>query len=575
MEVIYLVLTFLLCIELSNSSAASVSKESEDRCDDDCSFCPSYHGDWYQLKCTSSSVQLSIGYCITVDANENLFVTKCPYFQLEGHNVSDPGNFKLPDNTSELNDYICGPMNRKGFLCKDCIDGFAVSFTSMGHKCSNCTDAWYGIPLYLLIELAPTTVFYLIILIFQIHITSSPMTSIILYCSIIQFLLVTDRYPPIERIVPQYENNLLFKVNAFFYSLLNLDFLRYVLPPFCVSKNFKLIHTMLLGCVSVLYPLCLIALTWVCIKLHDENFRPIVCLWQPLHRYLVKLRRGYTGNSKNDIIGVFSAFFLLSYSKSMFQISFFLSCIEIRNISEGNYYLVMEYDASVHCSGSRNYQVAVPALLFVCIFNILPALLLVFYPIKVFRKCLSRCKLDNLSLTAFTEKFYRDYRDGLDDGRDMRSFAGFYFLLRYLPFLYYGLRLQYTFLNLWIYCVLIFLSSALIISLIQPYKKTYMNVVDTLLLALLAYTCAVLSQRTLSAGMETHLSIIFCIPSLVLVLILIYLLSSVLMKLCRWITRVVTAKYKSYRNCSLDEPDDQLQPILDNPHSRQNFHKIN
>ena len=157
----------------------------------------------------------------------------------------------------------------------------------------------------------------------------------------------------------------------------------------------------------------------------------------------------------------------------------------------------------------------------------------------------------------------------------MRSFAGLYFLLRYLPFLYYCLRLQYTFLNLWIYCVLISLSSALIISLIQPYKKTYMNVVDTLLLALLAYTCAVLSQRTLSTGMETHLSIIFCIPSLVLVLIFICLLSGVLMKLCRWISRVVTAKRMSYRNYSLDEPDDQLQPILDNPHNSQNSHKIN
>ena len=105
MKAIYLVLTFLLCIKLSNSSAASADKESEDRCDDDCSFYSSYHGDWYQLKCTSSSVQLSIGYCMTVDANENLFVTKCPYFQLEVHNVSDPGNFKLPGNASELNEY--------------------------------------------------------------------------------------------------------------------------------------------------------------------------------------------------------------------------------------------------------------------------------------------------------------------------------------------------------------------------------------------------------------------------------------------------------------------------------------
>ena len=561
MGAIYPILLLLLNIKLSNSSDihAGTRKESVDRCVDDCSFCPSYHGDWYQLKCTKSNVKLSIGYCMTVDENEKLFVTKCPYFQLEGHNVSDLGNFKLPDNTSELNDYMCGPMNRKGFLCKDCIDGFAVSFTSMGHKCSNCTDAWYGIPLYLLIELAPTTVFYLIILIFQVHMTSSPMTSIILCCNFIQFLLVTDRYPPVERIIPHYENNFLFKINAFFYGLLNLDFLRYVIPPFCVSRNFKLIHTIVLGYVSVLYPLCLIALTWACIRLHD-NFRPIVWLWQPFHTCLVKLRRGYR-NSKNDAVDVFSAFFLLSYSKFMFQTTFFLSCTEIRNISDDYYYLVMEYDPSVPCSGSRYYLVAVPAILFLFIINILPTLLIVFYPIKVFRKCLSKCKLDSLSLTAFTEKFYSCYRDGLDGGRDMRSFAGFYFLLRYLPFLFYSFQLQDTFLNLWTYCVLVSLSSAITISLVQPYKKTYMNVLDTLLLALQAYTCAVLSQWIISTRMETTLSIIFCIPSLAFVLILLF---GVQKNLYRWLSNVITAKCRSSsKNYSLSESDDQLQSLLD------------
>ena len=118
--------------------------------------------------------------------------------------MSDPGCIKLPDNVSELNDYICGPMNRKGLLCEDCVDGFAVSFTSMGHKCSNCTDAWYGIPLYLLIELAPITVFYLIILIFQMHITSAPMTCFIFYCQLVQFVLVNDQSLPLERIFPYY-----------------------------------------------------------------------------------------------------------------------------------------------------------------------------------------------------------------------------------------------------------------------------------------------------------------------------------------------------------------------------------
>ena len=450
-------------------------------------------------------------------------------------------------------------MNRKGFLCEECIDGFAVSFTSMGHKCSNCTDAWYGIPLYLLIELAPITVFYLIILIFQVHITSAPMTCLILCCSSLQYLLVNDRYPPVERIIPQYENNILFKINVFFYSLWNLDFLRYVVPPFCISRSFKLLHVVFLGYVSVLYPLCLIALTWVCIKLHDENFKPIVWLWRPFHSGLVKVRRGY--GSKNSTVDVFSAFFLLSYSKLMFQTAYFFACTEIRNITDDSYHLVMEYDPTVSCGSSRYYQMAIPALLCLCIFSFLPALLLVLYPIKVFRRCLSKCKLDRLSLVAFTEKFYGCYRDGLDGGRDLRSFAGFYFLLRYLPFFFYAFHLQHSFLTFWTYCVLIFLSSATLISLLKPYKYSYMNILDTLLLALLAYACAVLSQQVLSIGMEIHLSLLICIPSFAFGLTL---LLGALMKLYRWLSRVVKIRFLGSRNYSFSEPSDQLQPLLQN-----------
>ena len=286
--------------------------------------------------------------------------------------------------------------------------------------------------------------------------------------------------------------------------------------------------------------------------------QPIVWLWRPFHSCFVKVRRGYS--SRNDIIDVFSAFFLLSYSKLMFQTAFFFSCIEIRNISDDSYYLVMQYDPTVHCSSSRYYQMAVPALLSLCIFNILPVLLIVFYPIKVFRKCLSKCRLDSLSLTAFTEKFYCCYRDGLDGGRDMRSFAGFYFLLRYLPFFFHGFQLQNTFLTLWPYCVLVFLSSAILIALVKPYKSTYMNVLDSLLLGFIAYACAGLSQN--SAHFEhtvTHVFIVLCTPLFGVGLILLFV---VLIKLHRRLSRVVRAKFLGYRNYSFSEPDDQLQPLL-------------
>ena len=75
-------------------------------------LCPSYK--WNdELKCTHhDGILLKVGYCITratVKGNGTYYVTKCPYFELKGHNtsVTKSGYIKLPDNISELNDYMC------------------------------------------------------------------------------------------------------------------------------------------------------------------------------------------------------------------------------------------------------------------------------------------------------------------------------------------------------------------------------------------------------------------------------------------------------------------------------------
>ena len=438
----------------------------------------------YDLKCTDDSVLLSIGHCVTYVKGNGIFASRCPYFELNGHNVTEPGYIKLPDNISELNDYMCGPMNRKGFLCKDCIDGFAVSVTSVIYKCSNCTDVWYGVPLYLALELVPITVFYLFILVFQIHITSAPMTSFVMYSQMVMFVLIIDRPSPLEKIVPQYENNLLFNVNLFLYGMWNLDSIHYIVPPFCISSDLNLTYAILFGYISVFYPLCLTILTWFCIELHGRNFRLIVSLWRPFHKCFVKLRREW--NVKSDIIDVFSAFFLLSYSKLMYQSTLLVSCQKVTYLNHthwGIHNYIMKYDSTVACGSSKYIYIALPAIISLCVFNILPALLLVLYPIKAFRACIFRCRLDSLSVSAFMEKFHGCYRNGLDGGKDMRSFAGLYFFLRFLPFLYYPLKLYEIPISLQSYIVSIFLGATLLVALIRPYKQRYMNVLDILLLA--------------------------------------------------------------------------------------------
>ena len=200
----------------------------------------------YYTKCTERDVLLPFGFCATQDDNQDIFVAKCPYFELSGYNVTEPGYIRLPDNISELNDYMCGPLNRKGFLCKDCIDGFGPSVTSLGYKCSNCTDAWYGIPLYLAVELIPITLFYLIILIFKIHLTSAPMTLLILYCHLVMYEMLFGRSEPIDRLLSPDENNPFFVVVLTFLGIWNLDFVSYIASPFRVSSKLLLSHIELL-----------------------------------------------------------------------------------------------------------------------------------------------------------------------------------------------------------------------------------------------------------------------------------------------------------------------------------------
>ena len=105
----------------------------------------------------------------------------------------------------------------------------------------------------------------------------------------------------------------------------------------------------------------------------------------------------------------------------------------------------------------RSYPIAVSsALLFV--FDIIPILMLVFYPFKPFRICLSKCKLDRLFVTIFVEKFHGCYRDGLNGGRDMRSFSGLYYVMIVLLFQYSAFRIERVHISNWLYYALIFLS---------------------------------------------------------------------------------------------------------------------
>ena len=310
--------------------------------------------------------------------------------------------------------------------------------------------------------------------------------SFILSSQFIVYQLVFTRRYPIDLIVHQSSSNPLFKIVLALYGIPTLDFLRRVLPPFCVSSSLQHIHVAFLGYVSVLYSASLIFAIWMAIKLHDRNCRILVRLWKPFQRFVTTLRRKI--NLRYDAIDIFASLIFLSHSKLLYQLSMLFRSTTVTFYSAVDEYKnwtkeVMVVDKSINHDSAKFYLLGILPLLAVIVFNILPALLLVLYPFKIFRKLLSKCKLNGLALTTFVEKFHCSYRNGLDGSMDLRCFSGLHFFV----ILFSG-----VFPN-WSYWTALFLASALLIAYFKPYKEYHLNIYDTFQFAYGTFLCHLIS----------------------------------------------------------------------------------
>lgn len=283
------------------------------------------------IRCTATGVLLGAGHCMTNEKNEGMYFAKCYYFQMPNCSATINNYFSLPSNASEVNEYMCAPMNRKGLVCGECIDGFGPSATSVAYMCSNCSSLWSGVLLYILVEFGPSTIFYIIVLTFRINMTSAPMPCFVWFSQLIVYVLLKDTSELNELLAQSHSGSsryIMMFVGSLF-GIWNLDILKYILPPFCISRKLNIIHIELLECFSAFYPLFLIFLTWVCVEIHGHNFRPVVLLWKPFHRCFVCLRKRF--DTKKDTVDVFVTFLLLTYSKFMYQsLQFFWQSIHTK-----------------------------------------------------------------------------------------------------------------------------------------------------------------------------------------------------------------------------------------------------
>ena len=409
----------------------------------------------------------------------------------------------------------CGYLNRQGRLCGKCKPNHSVSAYSYDIKCHPCTSSvWRSVVEYVCIAYLPLTIFFCVVLVFRISVTSPAMNVPVLYCQILSS-------PASLMALLQYlrgtHDLYCVKFLSTLYGIWNLDFFRSLIHPICLPLN--TMQIIALDYLVALYPLLLLTCFYVLLRAHDRGCRLVVRLWRPFLWCTARLRQQW--NIRRSIIDAFATFFLLSYIKLLNVSHCLLIPTSVRNATGSLVGYFLYYDPTVEYVGPDHRPYAVLAILVLVVGVLFPLVLLLLYPMQCFQKCLNRCGLNSPGLQIFMQCFQGYYRDRTDGGRECRYFAAVYLAFRFASWVMYSIVLGSSFFHLFtILCVLV----AVLILYVSPYRQAYnkYNKLDVAIILCLGvifggyvFGFAVTDKRVVSSRTGYTFSYLFSIIPLV------------------------------------------------------------
>ena len=434
-----------------------------------------------------------IGY--ETDDATDLLVAPCPYqYCYSDHNINVTGNGLLPQvaNKTILDEFVCGSNIGTGTLCAKCIDGYSVSLNSPKFACTKCGDEYkLGVLFLFLSYILPVTVFFVIIMMFDIRITTGPIGSFIFFAQIMS---------------SEYHYNLIYSINANnpttlnafnvilgIYSISNLDFFNYDTFKYCIFQGAGTIDIVAFELLLSLYPVVLIMVYALIRKYY------YMCKWSWCFQR-------FTFSNKSIIHGI-CAFLVICFAKINSQAFTILIPAELTYIDDIHHV----YKKVVYLQGDLDYFVEMPhtlyalgAILFIVVVIGIPTLILLFHPIMMriavffhwgesrivllINKCLM---IDRLK--PVLDSFQGNYKDNL------QFFAGLQiFFYRTLIFLIVVVTTPDVDKSLF-YITVYFITIILIHNLVMPFKKHRDNAVYTIIYTLML-TISVIELYTIISG---------------------------------------------------------------------------
>ena len=363
---------------------------SVDRASGQCKCCntQAYMG---IFRCSPNEVEILHGWCMTWNNDtQNVEVGRClliyqdyqdPYYKNK-HLIY---TYAIPINTSgsELNDFVCSDVNRKGAQCRQCIDGYGPAVFSDSVTCADCSKHKHHWILYFIFQLSMATIMYLAVVLFEINGTVSPLNIIITYSQLSTIAVMTGSGFHASLVHNLSRKSVIGCLTLF--GVWNLDFFRLILPPVCINTSIKAINILLFDYIIAFYPLVLTIFILVGIELNDRNFQIVTCL--SIRLKVVCCRPNW--NPKETILKT-CATFLLSYSKFLFVSINLILAVPIYNCRHESS-TVLLYDPTIrflHLEHIPYVILAVFVIVVIVVVVLLPPVLLLLYPTRCFRTCL-------------------------------------------------------------------------------------------------------------------------------------------------------------------------------------------
>ncbi len=422
------------------------------------------------IKCSEKSMKSAVlnCHCVTYDKKDNKTFAGLCFYNCERpirNKVFDNVYHGLPENISDLNGYMCSRFNRGGVLCGECVEGLNPLVLSYNLGCVSCPNSRLNWLKFISVGFIPLTVFYFILVFFNINVTSSHMHGYVLFSQAVStpafvrlLFLNIEGLPFVSKLIKSAEP---------FFSSWNLDFFRSTLSNICLDIDTLQVFT-LDYCVAV-YPLLLITASYLLIELYDRNVWLVVYLWRPF-RFFFKLFR-HNWDVRTSVIDSFATFFVLSYVKVLSISTDLLVYTPVMELPSRNVQYRLYYSSNVIIFHRYHVPYAVLAVSFLVFFILMPTLILVLYPFRFFQKCLSYYQIRWHFLPAFVDSCQGYYKDGTEPKSwDFRCFSAYGLVLRIGFCIIFILTLSAMF---FVYAVIILVSMIVILLNFNPYKEAF------------------------------------------------------------------------------------------------------